>query len=45
MRLIERMENPMTDRLPKAGKIVKDRLSLGAELVLIGLTEMSPIDG
>jgi hypothetical protein len=35
---IEGVEDPVTDRFPKAGKIVKQWLSLCAELVLIGLT-------
>ena len=34
----------MTNRLPQAGKIVKERLGLRAELILIGLAEMPPIE-
>ena len=34
----------MTDRLPEAGAIMKEGLGLRAELVLIGLPEMPPID-
>ena len=44
-RFIERMEDPVTDGFPKPGKIVKQRLRLGAEFVLIGLSKVSPIYG
>ena len=43
-RFVERMEDPVTDRFPQAGTIVKERLRLGAELVLTGLPEMSTIE-
>ena len=41
---IEGMENPMANRLPQAGKVVKERLGLRAELILIGLAEMPPVE-
>ena len=44
IRFFERMEDPVADRLPQAGEIMKDRLRLSAELVLIGLPKMSPIE-
>ena len=34
----------MTDRLPESGKIMKEGLCLRAELVLVGLPEMPPIE-
>ena len=44
-RLIEGMKDPVTDRLPQTAKIMKQGLRLGAELVLIGLSEVPPIEG
>lgn len=41
---IERMKDPVADRLSKARKIVQERLRLRAELVLVGLSEVSPVD-
>ena len=41
---IECVENPLADPFPKPSTIMKQGLRLGAELILIGLPEMSPID-
>jgi hypothetical protein len=41
---IECVEDPLTDSFPQSGTIVEERLGLDAELILIGLPEMPPID-
>ena len=43
--LIECMEDPVTNGFAKARKVVQERLRLGAELVLVGLSEVSPVEG
>src|SRR5690242_14217975 len=41
---IERMEDSVPDRFSEAGEIMKKRLCLNAEFVLIGLTKMTPVE-
>jgi len=38
------MEKAMTDGLMESTKIVQERLGLSTKLILIGLTEVSPIE-
>jgi hypothetical protein len=42
--LIECMQNPMTNGFAQTSKIMQERLGLRAELVLVGLPKMPPVD-
>lgn len=44
-RFVECVKKSTTDRFAQAGEVVKEGLSLGAELVLVGLPEMAPVEG